>query len=111
MRRDWRDALLEGELEAALHRLNPAADKTMIETALAGVRASVSADLIENNRVFHRLLIEGVKVSFRDAAGMTRTIPLRLIAEDDIKLNHFWPQISMPFEVSAKGFVPTSCSL
>ncbi len=89
VRRDWRDALLKEEVEAALGRLNPTADKTMLETALAGVRASVSADLIENNRSFHKLLVEGVPVSFRDEAGMTRTLPLRLITEDDLKLNHY----------------------
>ena len=89
VRKDWRDALLEGEVEAALGRLNPTADQTMIETALVRVRASVSADLIENNRAFHKLLVEGVPVSFRDEARLTRTLPLRLIAEDDLKLNHY----------------------
>ena len=88
VRKDWRDALLEGELEAALGRLNPAADKSMIDTAMASVRASVSADLIENNRAFHKLVVEGVKVSYQDTSG-PRTVSLRLIAEDDLKLNHY----------------------
>jgi type I restriction enzyme R subunit len=88
-RADWRDAILTAELRAALARLNPGADETMIETALANVRASPSGNLIENNRVFHKLLVEGVPVPFRDAQGMTRTLPLRLVASDDIALNQF----------------------
>ncbi len=89
LRKDWRDALLEREVEAAFGRLNPTADAAMIEAALAGVRGSVSADLLENNRAFHKMLVEGVPVSFRDEAGLIRTLPLRLIAEDDLKLNHY----------------------
>ena len=88
-RTDWRDAILTVELRANLARLNADADATMIETALATVRASPSGDLLENNRAFHKLLAEGVPVAFRDADGATRTIPLRLIASDDIALNQF----------------------
>ena len=88
-RTDWRDAILTAELRAALARLNSNADATMIETALATVRASPSGDLLENNRAFHKLLVEGVPVAFRDADGATRTMPLRLIASDDIALNQF----------------------
>ena len=88
-RTDWRDAILIAELRAGLARLNPDADETMVETALAAVRASPSGDLIENNRAFHKLLVEGVPVAFRDADGATRTVPLRLVASDDIALNQF----------------------
>jgi type I restriction enzyme R subunit len=88
-RADWRDAILTAELRAALTRLNPDADATMIETALAAVRASPSTDLPENNRAFHTLLVEGVRVGFRDAEGLTRTKPLRLVASDDMALNQF----------------------
>jgi len=88
-RRDWRDAILTAELRAGLARLNPDADATMVETALATARASPSGDLLENNRAFHKLLVEGVPVAFRDADGVTRTKPLRVVASDDIALNQF----------------------
>lgn len=88
-RTDWRDAILTAELRAGLSRLNPSADDTMVETALAAIRASPSGDLLENNRAFHKMLVEGVPVAFRDADGATRTMPLRLVATGDIALNQF----------------------
>jgi type I restriction enzyme R subunit len=75
VRADWRDAILMAEFRAALARLNPGADGTMVETALASVRGSLSGNLIENNRAIHKFLVEGVPVPFRDTQGMTRTLP------------------------------------
>ncbi len=87
-RRDYRQAVLEGELRSALATLNPEADSRTIEAAINSVLAAPSQDLLENNRAFHPWLVSGVPVEINER-GESRTIALRLIDRLNLSNNRF----------------------
>ena len=88
-RSDWRQPILTAELRDALVKLNPTAAADTIDRAITAVLAVPSQDALENNRAFHKLMVEGVAVEVRDNAGETRTEPLWLVARDRWTDNSF----------------------
>ena len=58
--------MLVRRLREALLRINPGVPEEAIEEAVHKVRTLRSPVLIENNRQFHRMLTEGVNVSWRE---------------------------------------------
>ncbi len=64
-RQHYDEVLLVGRLEAALKRINPTVSHDVLQAALKDVQRVHSPDLLANNETFHRLLTEGVKVSFQ----------------------------------------------
>lgn len=50
--RDYKDPLLNDELEAALSRINPSLPSVAIEAALYKLRNFENAELVEKNAVF-----------------------------------------------------------
>lgn len=85
-RNDYRETILVPELRQALQTLNPQAAPAMIDQAVRAVLAAPSADLIVNNRAFHRLLVEGVSVD-RQVGGERLTTNLRLVDRDNPAAN------------------------
>ncbi|MDP1559687.1 MAG: type I restriction endonuclease subunit R [Nitrosomonas sp.] len=59
------EVLLTGRLEKALKRINPGMTAMVLQTALKEVERIHSPELLANNETFHRLLTEGVKVSYQ----------------------------------------------
>ena len=63
------DVFLTPRLEQALRRINPGIAPDVLQTALKEVQRQVGADcnapLLANNEAFHRLLTEGVNVSYQ----------------------------------------------
>lgn len=59
------EVLLTGRLEKALRRINPGITATVLKTALKEIERIHSPELLTNNETFHRLLTEGVKVSYQ----------------------------------------------
>lgn len=64
-RQHYDEVLLIGRLESVLKRINPTASPDVLHAALKDVQRVHSADLLANNETFHRLLTEGVKVSYQ----------------------------------------------
>ncbi|OAI24521.1 MULTISPECIES: type I restriction endonuclease subunit R [Methylomonas] len=64
-RQHYDEVLLVGRLEAALKRINPTVSHDVLQAALKDVQRVHSPDLLANNETFHRLLTEGVKVSYQ----------------------------------------------
>ncbi|NIB39090.1 type I restriction endonuclease subunit R [Pseudomaricurvus alkylphenolicus] len=64
-RKDYRQVLLAGDLEAAIRRINPQLPDTAVEEVVAQVSKPESLDLVVSNRAFHRLLLEGVPVEYK----------------------------------------------
>lgn len=60
----YSDVVLAGRLQEALERINPTLPLPAIEEALRKVLTPESPALIENNRRFHRMLTDGVDVSW-----------------------------------------------
>lgn len=91
-RADYREAVLRGKLQAAIVRLNPKLPESAIEQALATVLKPASLDVRISNRAFHRMLLDGVPVDYRQKDGdADKTVYERafLIDFEDIDANDF----------------------
>ncbi|KAA0876456.1 type I restriction endonuclease subunit R [Nitrincola tapanii] len=64
-RTDYREVLLQADLDAAIRRINPHLPESAVEQVVAIVRKPDSLDTVVNNRAFHRLLLEGVPVEYK----------------------------------------------
>ncbi|MCL2092808.1 MAG: type I restriction endonuclease subunit R [Treponema sp.] len=64
-RSSFGDVLLLGRLKTAIEAINPHVPSEAREDALRQVLRSGSPDLVSNNEAFHRLLTEGITVSYQ----------------------------------------------
>ena len=64
-RNRYDEVLLKGRLEKALQRINPGMSATVLQDALKEVERISSPELLTNNETFHRLLTEGVNVTYQ----------------------------------------------
>lgn len=65
LRADYQQVLLEPLLQQAFFRINPHLPASCFEQVLAALKNPPSLDLTTNNRAFHRLLLAGVPVQFK----------------------------------------------
>jgi len=86
-RGEFRDVLLAGRLRDAIARLNPHLPAAACEDACRKVALLAEPNLIDRNRAFHRLLVDGVPVEYRDAAGELAAADARIIDFDDVDVN------------------------
>jgi len=82
-RADFGQIILTQRLRDALTRLNPALPAEALEDAFRKLTRPEGADLIVRNRALHRLLVDGVTVEYRDAAGNIRGAQAWVIDFDD----------------------------
>src|SRR5436190_24295946 len=68
-RSDYKQVFLFDRLQTKLEDLNPQIPLEGLQEALRKLRLIIHPTLIENNRAFHRLLVEGVDVEFRNHEG------------------------------------------
>jgi type I restriction enzyme R subunit len=68
-RTDYKQVFLFDHLQTKLEDLNPQIPLEGLQEELRKLRLVNHPTLIENNRAFHRLLVEGVDVEFRNKAG------------------------------------------
>ena len=68
-RESYDDVALKGRLQQALTRLNPTLPAAAIEEAIRKALTPESPALIENNHRFHRMLTDGVEVSWMTPEG------------------------------------------
>ncbi|MCC7435003.1 MAG: type I restriction endonuclease subunit R [Methanoregulaceae archaeon] len=81
------EVLLIGRLQTALARLNPTLPADALDQALRKVLAVEGANLIDQNRNFHRLLVDGISVDYRTPQGDIRHDLARVIDFDDVSAN------------------------
>ncbi|MBZ0254394.1 MAG: type I restriction endonuclease subunit R, partial [Candidatus Methylomirabilis sp.] len=79
--------MLAGRLREALARLNPGLPEDAREEALRKALRAEFPTLLQNNRAFHRLLIEGVPVEVPQAEGGVRHEAARLLDFEDPEAN------------------------
>lgn len=85
-RREYDQVLLTGRLQRALERINPTIPPDAIEEAIRKITRTESPGLIENNRRFHRMLTDGVDISFmRDGREIHEKV--WLLDLDDLEKN------------------------
>lgn len=85
-RESYGQVVLVGRLRNALGRINPRVSAEAIEEAIRKVTRPDSPSLIVNNRAFHRMLTDGVDVSWREN-GRERHGKAWLIERDPAKPN------------------------
>lgn len=65
LRKDYKQVLIESDLHAAFERLNPHLPASCFEQVWQKLSKPESLDLVINNRAFHRMLLEGVPVTYK----------------------------------------------
>jgi type I restriction enzyme R subunit len=79
-RADARDVVLKRDLRAALIKLNPQLPAKALDEAVSALtHYDFSRSLIQHNQAFHRLIRDGVPVSYHDAKGDLRYAQAQVI--------------------------------
>ena len=65
-RETFEDVLLVEHLKSAIDRINPTIPAEAKEDALKQIQRLNSPELISNNEAFHRMLTEGIKVTYQN---------------------------------------------
>ena len=65
LRKDYKQILLESDLQAAFEDINSHLPSSCFEQVLAQLKKTESLDLVTNNRAFHHLLLDGVPVTYK----------------------------------------------
>lgn len=65
LRKDYKQIVLEADVQAAFERLNPHLPVSCFDQVLLKLSKPESLDLVTNNRAFHRMLLEGVPVTYK----------------------------------------------
>ena len=81
-RASYSEVLLPGALRSALVRMNPSLPVEAIDDAYRKLTRVDAPSLVERNRAVHRMLVDGVTVEYRSAAGGIRGAQARVIDFD-----------------------------
>ena len=87
-RKNYEEVLLPFKLDAALTKLNPSLPATAIDDALDKLNKHEHSSLIQNNRAFHQILLEGIQVEIKTDDG-SKGERVKLIDFHNIKNNDF----------------------
>ncbi|SCZ68387.1 type I restriction endonuclease subunit R [Thiohalomonas denitrificans] len=87
-RSDYRQIVLFDRLLAQLQKINPHTPLAVLESVSQQIAKPETPVLIKNNRAFHKLLLEGVKVDYKEA-GEERSDYVQLVDFADIGNNQF----------------------
>lgn len=87
-RDDFRSVVLRDRLLAALRRINPGIPESALDDAADQVCKLQSLSMEENNREFHKLLLNGVSVDFKFKDENKRD-SVKLIDFQNVRNNHF----------------------
>ena len=71
-RKDYKEVILENRVKEALVRINKDIPREALEDVFRQIITFNSPSLVENNHHFHKLLTEGIEVSFKEK-GLIRT--------------------------------------
>ena len=87
---DYREVVLSNRVKDALFRINKGIPTEALEEAYRRIITFNSPMLEENNRSFHRLLTEGIDVSFAEDGNIrTKNVQIVDFSEEGIKNNEF----------------------
>jgi len=86
-REDERQVLLLDRLRTQLHEINEHLPEDAIEDAIKQVDALAGPNLVITNLAFHRMLTEGIDVTFETVDGHTKTDKCYLVHWEEMGLN------------------------
>ena len=78
-RGDYGQVVLQRRLRDALAVLNPSLPVDAIDDAFRKLTRAEGATLKDRNRAFHRMLVNGVEIEYRDAEGRVRGDQVRVV--------------------------------
>jgi type I restriction enzyme R subunit len=87
-RLDYRQIVLFERLITQLQKINPHIPVSVLETVSHQIAKPETPILIKSNKAFHRLLLEGVKVEFKDD-GKAKTDYVQLVDFTNVANNQF----------------------
>ncbi|MHB1756770.1 MAG: type I restriction endonuclease subunit R [Leptospirillum sp.] len=87
-RYDYSDPLLPDRVKSALSRLNPSLPLETLEEAFRKLSRLDSPSLIQQNRLFHKMLVEGIPVEYRLGDRIVHD-SARLVDWDNIENNNW----------------------
>jgi type I restriction enzyme R subunit len=87
--REVTDVIIKDDLLRALQRLNPDVPLSSLNEVLKTSCRDTSDSLVQNNHDFHKLLIEGVPVEFRNDSGKHVHDSLKLVDFEDVDNNEY----------------------
>ena len=82
-RDDYGQVVLEGRLRGALAELNPDLPADALDDAYRKLTRPEGSTLEARNRAFHRMLVNGVEVEYREAGGRVRGDLVRVVDFDN----------------------------
>ena len=88
-RMDYGEVILGWRLRDALARLNPDLPATALDDAFRRLTRPQGATLEVRNRAFHRMMVEGVNIEYRDTDGALRGAQVRAFDFDDADGNNW----------------------
>ena len=88
-RGDYGQVVLQRRLRDALAVLNPSLPVDAIDDAFRKLTRAEGATLKDRNRAFHRMLVNGVEIEYRDAEGRVRGEQVRVI-DFETAANNDW---------------------
>ena len=74
----YKEVVLTRRLQDAITRLNPTLPPDAQEEAIRKVLNPDSPALVQNNRAFHQMLVDGIEVEYRQPDGSIRSGQVRL---------------------------------
>jgi len=69
LRASYSDIILDEKLRSSLAAINPHIPSDVIDEVCRKVSTSASPDIYEDNRIFHRMLVNGVDVEYTKPDG------------------------------------------
>ena len=87
-RESYKDVVLKERLERGINRLNPSIPEDAQEEAIKKILRTHSPYLIENNKEFHRYLVNGVLVEYRKDDRIKNDI-VKIIDFENPQTNEF----------------------
>ena len=88
-RSNYNEVILTRRLRDAVARLNPEIPADGQEEAIRKVLHPDSSALVQNNRAFHQMLVDGIEVEYRQPDGTIRSGQVRLV-DFDTPENNDW---------------------
>ncbi len=88
-RSSYQEVILTSRLRDAVAQLNPGIPPDAQEEAIRKVLHPDSPALVQNNRAFHQMLVDGIEVEYRQPDGTTRSRQVRLV-DFDTPENNDW---------------------
>jgi len=89
-RSDYGQVVLERRLRDAIARLNVNLPLSALDDAFRKLLRPEGASLEARNRFFHRMLVDGVAVEYRDADGAVRGAQARIVDFENPELNDWF---------------------